>query len=174
MDENPGTTAAVPGYDRWPAGGGTGGCDRDSRANGKAAGMTQIGRTAPPGSVHGLVPPLTSFVGREAAVAAVADLLEDFRFVTLTGPGGVGQTRLARVPDPALVPAAVAVTLGVRQAPGMNLVESMSALLSRRQLLLIMDNCEHVLAATAELCLALLPFADDVRILATSREPIGV
>jgi predicted ATPase len=157
--------------------------------------MTQIGRTAPPGSVHGLVPPLTSFVGREAAVAAVADLLGDYRLVTVTGPGGVGKTRLAgevarqvadrfadgvwltelaRVPDPTLVPATVAVTLGVRQAPGMSLVESLSALLSRRQLLLILDNCEHVLAATAELCVALLPFADDVRILATSREPIGV
>jgi len=157
--------------------------------------MTQIGRTASPSSVHGLVPPLTSFVGREAAVAAVADLIGDYRLVTVTGPGGVGKTRLAsevarqvadrfadgvwltelaRVPDPALVPATVAVTLGVRQAPGMSLVESMSAMLSRRQLLLILDNCEHVLAATAELCLAWLPFADDVRILATSREPIGV
>jgi len=157
--------------------------------------MTQIGRTAPPGSVHGLVPALTSFVGRAGAVAAVADLLGQYRLVTVTGPGGVGKTRLAsevarqvadrfadgawltelaRVPDPALVPATVAVSLGVRQAPGMGLVESMSALLSRRQLLLVLDNCEHVLAATAELCLALLPFADDVRILATSREPIGI
>jgi predicted ATPase/DNA-binding CsgD family transcriptional regulator len=157
--------------------------------------MTQIGRTAPPGSVHGLVPALTSFVGRAGAVAAVVDLLGQYRLVTVTGPGGVGKTRLAsevarqvadrfadgawltelaRVPDPALVPATVAVSLGVRQAPGMGLAESMSALLSRRQVLLVLDNCEHVLAATAELCLALLPFADDVRILATSREPIGI
>jgi len=157
--------------------------------------MTQIGRTAPPGSIHGLVPALTSFVGRAAAVAAVTDLLGKYRLVTVTGPGGVGKTRLAsevarqvadrfadgvwltelaRVPDPALVPATVAVTLGAHQASGMSLVESLSALLSRRQLLLILDNCEHVLAATAELCLALLPFADDVRILATSREPVGV
>jgi non-specific serine/threonine protein kinase len=142
-----------------------------------------------------LVPALTSFVGREAAVEEVAGLLGEYRLVTVTGPGGVGKTRLAgevarrvagrfaddvwltelaRVQDPALVPAAVAVTLGVRQALGMRLVESMAAVLARRQLLLILDNCEHVLAAAAELCLVLLPFADDVRILATSREPVGV
>ncbi len=174
---------------------GGGGCDRDGRADDEVAAVTQIARNASPGGVHGLVPALTSFVGREAAVAGVGDLLGEYRLVTVTGPGGVGKTRLAsevarqvagrfadgawltelaRVLDPALVPATVAVTLGVRQAPGMGLVESLSALLSRRQLLLILDNCEHVLAATADLCLSLLPFADDVRILATSREPIGV
>jgi predicted ATPase/DNA-binding CsgD family transcriptional regulator len=145
--------------------------------------------------VHGLVPALTSFVGRETAAAEVAALLGDYRLVTVTGPGGVGKTRLAgevarrvagqfadgawltelaRVHDQALVPAAVAVALGVREAPGTGLVESMAAVLSRRQLLLILDNCEHVLAAAAELCLKLLPFADDVRILATSRELLGV
>ena len=157
--------------------------------------MTQTGRTAPPGSVHGLVPALTSFVGREAEVGELTALLGEYRLVTVTGPGGVGKTRLAsevarrvadrfadgvwltelaRVHDPALVPAVVAVTLGVREAPGASPMDSMTAALSRRQLLLVLDNCEHVLAAAAELCVKLLPFADDVRILATSREPIRV
>ena len=156
--------------------------------------MTQIAHGASP-AVHGLVPALTSFVGREPAIADVAALLRDYRLVTVTGPGGVGKTRmaaevarrvggrfadgvwlaeLARVQDPALVPTAVAVALDIRQAPGAGLVESMVAVLSRGQLLLILDNCEHVLTAAAELCLRLLSFADDVRILATSREPLGV
>ena len=57
--------------------------------------MTQIARAAPPGGVHGLLPALTSFVGRQAAVADVAGLLAEYRLVTVTGPGGVGKTRLA-------------------------------------------------------------------------------
>ena len=157
--------------------------------------MAQRAQGAAPGKVHGLVPALTSFVGRESAVADVARLLGEYRLVTVTGPGGVGKTRLAgevarrvanrfadgvwlaelaRVQDPGLVPAAVGVALGVRQAPGTSLTESMAATLSRQQILLILDNCEHVLGAAAQLCQTLLPFADDVRILATSREPVGM
>ena len=155
--------------------------------------MTQLAPGTRPEAVHGLVPALTSFVGREAAIREVAELLGEYRLVTVTGPGGVGKTRLAcevarrvadrfadgvwltelaRVHDPALVPAVVAVTLGVRETPAARLMDSLAAALSRRQLLLILDNCEHVLAAAAELCAKLLPFADDVRILTTSREPI--
>lgn len=166
----------------------------DSPAGVEVETVTQIAHGASP-AVHGLVPALTSFVGREPAIADVAALLRDYRLVTVTGPGGVGKTRmaaevarrvggrfadgvwlaeLARVQDPALVPTAVAVALDIRQAPGAGLVESMVAVLSRGQLLLILDNCEHVLTAAAELCLRLLSFADDVRILATSREPLGV
>ena len=78
------------------------------------------------------------------------------------------------MPEPALVPAAVAVALGVPQAPGMSIVDSLAGVLARQQLLLVLDNCEHVIGAVAELCGALLPAADDVRILATSREPVGV
>jgi predicted ATPase len=148
-----------------------------------------------PGGMHGLAPALTSFVGRAGQVDEVARLLAEYRLVTVTGPGGVGKTRLAdevarRVADrfadgvwlvelaaiqePALVPAAVAVALGVPQAPGMSIVDSLAEVLARQQLLLVLDNCEHVLGAVAELCGALLPAADDVRILATSREPIAV
>src|ERR1700729_3848335 len=70
--------------------------------------------------------------------------------------------------------AEVAALLGVQQAPGLSLTESLVGALSRRQLLLVLDNCEHALAAVAQLCGILLPAADDIRVLATSREPIGV
>jgi predicted ATPase/DNA-binding CsgD family transcriptional regulator len=148
-----------------------------------------------PGGLHGFAPALTSYVGRSGEVDEVASLLDEYRLLTVTGPGGVGKTRLAAevarrvaarfadgvwlvelatVQEPALVPAAVAVALGLPQAPGMSLVDSLAGVLAIQQLLLVMDNCEHVLGAVAELCGALLPAADDVRILATSREPVGV
>jgi len=145
--------------------------------------------------VHGFVPALTSFVGRAAESAEVADLLGRYRLVTVTGPGGVGKTRLAAevtrqvadrfadgvwqvelasVQEPALLPAAAAAVLGAQQAPDASIVESLLAMLSRQQLLLVLDNCEHMLAAVAELCGSLLPHADELRIMTTSREPIGV
>jgi len=147
------------------------------------------------GGVHGFAPSLTSFVGRAKAVGEVAGLLGECRLVTVTGPGGVGKTRLAGevarrvagrfadgvwlvelagVGEPDQVPAAAAAVLGVRQAPGTSLLESLIVVLAGRQLLLVLDNCEHLLAAVASLCGALLPAADDVRVLATSREPVGV
>ena len=138
---------------------------------------------------------LTSFVGRESDVAKVAGLLDEYRLVTVTGPGGVGKTRLAAevarrvagrfadgvwlvelaaIQEPALVPAAVAGVLAAQQAPGMSVMESLAGVLARQQLLLVLDNCEHVLGAVAQLCGTLLTTADDVRMLATSREPAGV
>jgi non-specific serine/threonine protein kinase len=145
--------------------------------------------------MHGLAPALTSFVGRAGEVDEVAGLLAEYRLVTVTGPGGVGKTRLAAevarrvagrfadgawlvelaaVTEPALVPASVAMALGVHQAPDMSIVNSLTGVLARQQLLLALDNCEHVIGAVAELCAALLSAADDLRILATSREPIGI
>ena len=145
--------------------------------------------------MHGFVPALTSFVGRAGQLDEVAGLLAKTRMVTVTGPGGVGKTRLAgevarrvagrfadgvwlvelaAVQEPALVPAAVAVALEVHQPPGTSLVEALAGVLARQQLLLVLDNCEHVAVAVAELCGALLPAADDVRVLATSREPVGI
>jgi non-specific serine/threonine protein kinase len=147
------------------------------------------------GGVYGFAPVLTSFVGRAGVVREVAGLLEESRLVTVTGPGGVGKTRLAgevarrvagslmdgvwlaelaAVRDPAQVPAAVAAVLGVRDVPGMPLVDAMARVLARQQLLLMLDNCEHVIGAVAGLCAALLPACDDVRVLATSREPLRV
>jgi predicted ATPase/DNA-binding CsgD family transcriptional regulator len=147
------------------------------------------------GGLHGFPPPLTSFVGRAGQVAEVAGLLAEYRLVTVTGPGGVGKTRLAAevarevtarfadgawlvelagVEDPALVPVAVAAAVGVQQDRGGSLTEALAQVLARRQLLLVLDNCEHVLGAAAELSGAVLPVADDIRVLATSREPLGL
>ena len=145
--------------------------------------------------MHGFPAALSSFVGRAAEVAEVAGLLEEYRLVTVTGPGGMGKTRLAgevarrvaarfadgvwlvelaSVQDPALVQAAVSIALGVGQAPGTSLMDSLAAVLSRQQMLLVLDNCEHLLAPVAQLCAGLLSVADDIRILATSREPVGI
>jgi predicted ATPase/DNA-binding CsgD family transcriptional regulator len=145
----------------------------------------------PPGLVHAL----TSFVGRSAAIGKVAEMLAEYRLVTVTGPGGVGKTRLAdevlkqvaerfadgvqvielaAVQDPELVPAAVATVLGLRQAAGVSIVEALAARLARQQLLLVFDNCEHVLDSVSQFCAVIVSAADDIRILATSREPLGL
>lgn len=149
----------------------------------------------PAGKPHGLTHAQTSFVGRSNAVGKVLGLLDSYRLVTVTGPGGVGKTRLADevlkqvadrfadgvgvvelagVSEPSLAAAAVATALEVHQAAGMSIVDALAERLSRQQLLLVLDNCEHVLDAAAELCAALLVSADDVKILATSREPLGL
>ena len=137
----------------------------------------------------------TSFIGRSGAVAKVAGLLDSYRLVTVTGPGGVGKTRLAdevlkqvadrfadgaaivelaAVAEPALVAATVATALEVHQAAGMSIVDALADRLSRQQLLLVLDGCEHVLDEVSQLCTALLVSADDVKVLATSREPLGL
>jgi predicted ATPase/DNA-binding CsgD family transcriptional regulator len=147
------------------------------------------------GGVHGFAPAMTSFVGRAAEVDEVAGLVGKYRLVTMTGPGGVGKTRLATVVaravagrfadgvwlaelaavgDPAMTAVAVAAALGVQQGRGGSPVAALGEVLARRQLLVVLDNCEHVLGAAAELCGTLLPAADDVRVLATSREPLGL
>jgi len=145
--------------------------------------------------MHGFPAALTSFVGRVLPVGEVAALLDESRLVTVTGAGGCGKTRLAReiavrvagrfadgawlaelapVRDPGQVPPAVAAALGVREQPGEPAAEALARVLARQQLLLVLDNCEHVIAAAAELCAGLLAACDDLQILATSREPLGV
>jgi non-specific serine/threonine protein kinase len=155
--------------------------------------VAEIGGSA--GIVRGLTHARTSFVGRSGAVDQVAQLLDSYQLVTITGPGGVGKTRLAdevlkrvagrfadgvavvelaAVSEAALVAAMAATALQVRQAAGMSIVDALAARLSRQQLLLVLDNCEHVLDAAADLCAVLLTAADDIAILATSREPLGL
>ncbi len=157
-----------------------------------------VGRSASAGladGVHGFPAALTSFVGRAGPSREVAGLLAERRLVTVTGPGGSGKTRLATevarrvadrfadgtwlaelapVADPAAVATAVAAALGVREQPGVPAAEVVAQALARQQLLLVLDNCEHVIGAAAELCAGLLGACDDVKILATSREPLAV
>jgi predicted ATPase/class 3 adenylate cyclase len=147
---------------------------------------------ASPGNLR---PPTTSFIGRESEVAELHAAVKAHRLVTLTGVGGVGKTRLAvevaarladefpdgvwlfelaAVTDPAAVPDAVAAVLGITQQPGKTVSESVAAALEGRVRLLVIDNCEHVLDAAADLIEAILAHSATVRILATSREGLGV
>jgi predicted ATPase/DNA-binding CsgD family transcriptional regulator len=147
------------------------------------------------GGLHGFPVALDSFVGRAEAVKGVADLLDQHRLVTVTGPGGAGKTRLAgqvaqlvaarfgdgvwlaelaTVRGPAEVVVAVAAALGVRELPGEGAAGALARTLARQQLLLVLDNCEHLIGAAAALCATLLPACDELRILATSREPLRV
>jgi Adenylate and Guanylate cyclase catalytic domain len=137
----------------------------------------------------------TSFIGRESEVAEVQAAVKAHRLVTLTGVGGVGKTRLAlevagrpadefpdgvwffelaAVTDPAAVPDAVAAVLGITQQPGKTVSESVATALEGRVRLLVIDNCEHVRDAAADLVEAILAQSATVRILATSREGLGV
>ena len=142
-----------------------------------------------------LRPATSSLIGREAEVADIEAAVKTHRLVTLTGVGGVGKTRLAlevaaqkadefpdgvwlfelaAVTDPAAVPDAVAAVLGITQQPGKTVRESVAAALEGRVRLLVFDNCEHVLDAAADLIEAILAHSATVRILATSREGLGV
>jgi predicted ATPase/transcriptional regulator with XRE-family HTH domain len=135
---------------------------------------------------------LTSFIGREREAEAVGRALAATRLLTLTGPGGVGKTRLALhvaagvardfpdrvtvvalapIRDPAQVVAAIARTIGVREAGGRSLFESLIAVLQERQLLLVLDNFEHLLPA-APLVTDLLTACPRLQILVTSRAPL--
>jgi len=138
---------------------------------------------------------ISSFVGREKELAEVKRLLEDNRLLTLTGSGRCGKTRLAlaaagelvggfedgawlvelaSLADPSLVRGAVASALGVREQPGSPLTESLSDYLRTKKMLLVLDNCEHLVEACAVLAEALLRTCPNLRILATSREAFGI
>ena len=142
-----------------------------------------------------LRPAASSFIGRESELDEVQAAVNAHRLVTLTGVGGVGKTRLATevaaqladdfpdgvwvfelaaVADPAAVPDAVAAVLGITQQPGKSVSESVAAALEGRVRLLVFDNCEHVLDAAADLIEAILAQSAAVRIVATSREGLGV
>ena len=154
----------------------------------------EVPAAAPP--ARGNLPaPLTSFVGRAQELARVEELLGGARLVTLTGTGGTGKTRLAveagarlagrfadgvwlaelaGVADPGLVGVQVMSALGVRQAGGVPVLEALIWRLRPAELLLVLDNCEHLLDPCAELAGVLLRAAPGLRVLATSREPLGI
>lgn len=134
-------------------------------------------------------------IGRAPQLRAVAGLLRQARLVSLTGPGGVGKTRLAvqaanesssRFPDgvwlvelaplknPDLVPGAIAAALGITVGQNAPAIDAIARQLARRKLLIVLDNCEHHIGAAANLCGALLGAVPDLKILATSREPLSV
>jgi predicted ATPase/DNA-binding SARP family transcriptional activator len=147
----------------------------------------------------GVVPaiglPGNSFVGRDAEVAKVDGLLEHGRLVTVTGPGGVGKSRIAlhvaadaasgyrdgvylcefaRVSEPGAAVAAVASTLHVDERVGRSPIEGVLQFLQRKRALLVMDNCEHLLPALSDLVTAIIAHAPLIDVLATSRERLGV
>ena len=152
-------------------------------------------RTPKSVGVHNLPVQLTSLVGREAEIGDVRQLLADNRLVALTGAGGAGKTRLAveiaariapefgdgvwyvdlaPVTHPAVVPVTVARALGLPDQPGRSTMDTLLRFVRDRHMLVVLDNCEHVLDASAELVVALLAGAPGLTVLATSREPIGV
>jgi predicted ATPase len=141
---------------------------------------------------------LTSFVGREREISDLVTLLDDgggTRLLTLTGPGGAGKTRLASavameiadrfedgvwwvelapLSDPNLVPQAVARVLSVQESPGRSLTEAIAEDLTDLQILIVLDNCEHLIETCAQLSDTLLRSCQRLSILATSRETLGV
>jgi predicted ATPase/class 3 adenylate cyclase len=152
-------------------------------------------RTAKAAVSHNFPVQLTSFVGRGAQMTDLEKLLVDNRLVTLTGAGGAGKTRLgveiaarigvdfrdgvwyidlAPITHPGIVPVAVARAFGLPDQPGRSTMDTLLRFIRDRQMLVVLDNCEHLLDASAELVVALLGAAPGLTVLATSREPIGV
>src|SRR4051812_44254167 len=144
---------------------------------------------------HNLPAQLTSFVGRQAELAKVSQLVAENRLVTLTGAGGAGKTRLAvevttrlvgefgdgvwyvdlaPITNPVVAPVTVARTLGLPDQPGRSTMELLMRFFGQKKILLVLDNCEHLLDACGAMVVELLAACPQLRILTTSREPLGV
>ena len=138
---------------------------------------------------------LTSFIGRERELAEAKSRLEDARLLTLIGPGGTGKTRLsiqlgrqllstfkdgvwlvefAPISDPSLVMQTIASALDVREVPGTPLKVLVHEFLREKHLLIILDNCEHLVEASAKLADEILHIAPSIKIIASSREALGI
>jgi predicted ATPase/DNA-binding SARP family transcriptional activator/uncharacterized protein HemY len=159
-------------------------------------GPGHAGRPLPLAALPRRLPsPLTQLIGREEEGRAVVARLGEARLVTLTGVGGIGKSRLAvqvatelaeqfpdgtsfvelaGLADGALVAATVAASLGLPEPAGRPALEALGAALWDRELLLVLDNCEHLLPACAEVAASLLGRCAGVRVLATSRQPLGL
>lgn len=146
-------------------------------------------------SPNNLPPQLTSFVGRDEELGEIKALLRDQHLVTLVGTGGAGKTRcalqvaaeiadgfsdgawlveLAPISNPSLVTAAIAQALNVREAPHQPLLDTLLLSLERRTMLLVVDNCEHLIGEVRSVASAILRACPNVRILATSRESLNI
>ena len=145
--------------------------------------------------ISNLPAPLTSFIGREKEQSEIIKLIHKHRLITLTGPGGVGKTRLslkaservlrnyadgvwmvelARIHDPLLILRVTAITIGLRDEPQRPVIDMLLDYLRERQMLLILDNCEHLLDDCAHFTNTLLRRCPQLKILATSREALGI
>lgn len=152
-----------------------------------AASGAASGRTVPR--------PLTRFIGRDLELGAVRALMAEHRLVTLTGPGGIGKSRLAihlaqdlaadypdgatfvevvALTDDRQVPQAVLSALGLREAPGRSTIDILAGYLADKRMLLVVDNCEHVVGASSALIRELLTRTAGLQVLATSREELSV
>jgi len=176
-------------YDDWAI-------DRRERLAGLAAELErELAALGPAEGPRGLPADASSFVGRERELAMLRSLLEHTRLLTLSGTGGAGKTRLAlelargaepsyaggvalvelaAVSEPQLLPDAVAAAFDVRAMPGRTLVDAIVDVVAPRPLLLVLDNCEHLLGASAALAATLLRAAPVLTVLATSREPLRI
>ncbi|MFD1546696.1 ATP-binding protein [Nonomuraea guangzhouensis] len=145
--------------------------------------------------INGLPAEVTSFIGRQSETATVKRLLTDARMVTLTGPGGVGKTRLAlriaanirrafpdgvwlvdlaELDNAALLPQAVVAALKIQNHSAQPAIQMLAEHLREQRTLVLLDNCEHVLDESAMVAQTLLCSAPELRILATSRQPLGI
>ncbi len=149
----------------------------------------------PPTALHNLPQELTSFIGREREISQIKQLLFSARLLTLTGPGGCGKTRLAlrvaadlvhdfrdgvwlielaALADPTTVAHRVSTVLGLRDPPGRPTIETLLEHLKAKNVLLVLDNCEHLGHACARCAETLLKACPNLQIMATSREALGV
>jgi predicted ATPase/DNA-binding SARP family transcriptional activator len=152
-------------------------------------------RSPEPATATNLPVPVDSFVGREQELRQLLNALGRSRLMTLIGPAGTGKTRLALeaaarcgenypdgvwlvdlsgLRDRSLVPHAIASTLGLHESPGCPMIETLTDRLATRDLLLLLDNCEHLIDACADVAATLLKSCPELRLLATSREPLQI
>ena len=164
-------------------------------ADGLPTGFPPLRSLDNPKLLNNLPAQVSSFIGRDTELAEVRDLVTTCRLVTLTGPGGVGKTRLglqvaaevldgsgdgvwfadlAPLQESDLVAITVAGVLGIAESPGRPAIDALVEAVGQRSLLVILDNCEHVLDACGKLADALLRDCPNVVLLATSREPLGI